>query len=184
MLGGGQIDVRAVVEILKASLGPGVAALGVAVAIAQWHTNDVKLRLDSYDRRLRVYKATVAMLDCMISEIYHRTGIIAHANENRPERPYTDIPAGVKDAFEDCLIEAPFLFDDDVARFMSRIEGEAWMIKSRASSLAGISPAAARGTLHETEYRLLRDAEKRVKKARERVRDVFGRYLALQRSQR
>lgn len=61
-----------VIEFMKATLGPAVAALGVAVAVAQWRTGTIKLRLDSYDRRLRVYKATIGLLDCVLAEVRWR----------------------------------------------------------------------------------------------------------------
>lgn len=169
---------------MKASLGPGVAALGVAVAVAQWHTNDVKLRLDSYDRRLRVYKATVAMLECLMEEIRARRGPPHRDRNDKPEGQYQELPEKVVATFEDCLLEAPFLFDEDVTRFMQLVKMDHDHIRMYAKSLVGISQADAYASSQGSSFEALRDSEGRIKRANRNVKTAFQRHLKLQRFQK
>jgi hypothetical protein len=51
-----------VLQILQALLTPVIASLTVYIAWQQWQGNKLKLRLDRYERRLRVYENVVALL--------------------------------------------------------------------------------------------------------------------------
>ena len=49
-------------QILQALLTPIIGAVAVYIAWEQWQANKLKLVLDRYDRRLRVYQNVVALL--------------------------------------------------------------------------------------------------------------------------
>lgn len=171
-------------DIMKASLGPGVALLGVLVAVAQWHTNDVKLRFDSYDRRLRVYKATVRMLDSLMAEVQVRRGHPARSSNHRPARPYQELPPDVVEAFQESLLEAPFLFDSEVAYFMHAVERDHQAIKMYAKALAGRSSKEISASDEDSvSARALRESEMRIERACARAPRELGQYLKLRRFQ-
>ncbi|MCF3463433.1 hypothetical protein GTY70_05995 [Stenotrophomonas maltophilia] len=169
-------------DFLKASLGPAVAALGVAVAVAQWHTNTVKLRLDTYDRRLRVYKAVVSMLDAVLNEIAKRRGPTARRKNGEQSRPYGGLPDELVANFADAALEAPFLFDRDIAVLMHRIDHQRSTIRMYANYCAEIAPEAHE--THRDNFRRLTDLERDVEKTREMVQHRFEAYLALNPSRR
>lgn len=166
-------------EFMKASLGPAVAALGVAVAVGQWQTNQVKLRLDAYDRRLIVYKSVINLLDEVVAEVYARRGHPAHAGLDRPQKAYKEVSPDVLAAFQSALLEAPFLFDDEVSYFMGRVEDTRRSIRRYAIYLEGESSKSAKGTSKELSLRELRESEKRIKGSRERAYRLFAPYLKL-----
>lgn len=171
-----------VIELLKASLGPSVAALGVAVALAQWHTNKVKIRLDSYDRRLRVYVATIAMLDGALSEIQKRKVPAARASNSLPEKPYQGLAEEVANEFESSLLEAEFLFDERVSRFMHRIDRDVRAVRDHADRLAGHSRSSAHSNAEIYDFQELKRTEERIRNSRLYAADEFRRYLKLRRT--
>lgn len=166
-----------VLELMKASLGPAVAALGVAVAAAQWHTNWVKLRLDSYDRRLLVYKAVVALLDAMLAEIRGRRGSAALRKSGQPSKSYGHVSEEVQSNFANCLLEAPFLFNKDVAAFMHYIDHHRVSIRMYADHCAEIDPQAH--AMYKADFDRLADCEREVDRARSMVQRRFEPYLRL-----
>ncbi|NIJ81205.1 hypothetical protein [Xanthomonas cannabis] len=171
-------------EVMKASLGPAIALMGVAVAAAQWHTNDVKLRLDSYDRRLRVYKATVAMLESAIAEIRRRRVPNWRKSNKDPTLPYEELPEEVVKAFHDCLLEASFLFDREVMHVMHYINTEVRHVRMYAINLAKKEPSELLEKSAQTSLRELREAEKRIEEVSRKIEEPFRRYLKLQRFQK
>ncbi|QDS19377.1 hypothetical protein [Xanthomonas citri] len=171
-------------ELMKASLGPAVALMGVAVAAAQWHTNDVKLRLDSYDRRLRVYKATVAMLDSAVAEIRRRRVPSWRKSNKKPTLPYEELPEEVVKTFQDCLLEASFLFDREVTHTMHYIDREVRLVRMYAINLAKKEPSELLEKSGQTSLRELREAEARIEKLDKNIEKPFRRYLKLQRFQK
>jgi hypothetical protein len=54
--------VALVLQVLQALLTPLIAAIAVYIAWQQWQGNKLKLVLDRFDRRLRVYENVVAVL--------------------------------------------------------------------------------------------------------------------------
>lgn len=174
----------AVLDALNASLGPSVAILGVAVALAQWRTNDVKLRLDCYDRRLNVYKAAVRLLDALIAEIDQRRGPRYLASNNRPERIYQGLPAGVYEAYCQAMVEAPFLFDEEVSYFLRSIDRQRGDIQRYATLVSGHTTATSQGKSDQSNRHNLRQAEERVRKSHAKAVQVFSPYLKLERSRK
>lgn len=169
-----------VIEFMKATLGPAVAALGVAVAVAQWRTGTIKLRLDSYDRRLRVYKATIGLLDCVLAEVRWRRGPAYRQKSNCFDKPYEDIPADVLAEFDDCLLEASFLFGRDVTRLMYAIRSDMELIQREARGLERKSPFDLSDAITRHDMATLLAVERRIGGVRGRVESAFRRYLRFQ----
>jgi hypothetical protein len=56
------------IEISKALLTPVIAAVATFIAWQQWKTNELKARLDRYDRRLRVYEEVRKILSLVMRD--------------------------------------------------------------------------------------------------------------------
>lgn len=56
------VDWKLTVEVLSALLTPVTAGIATYIAWQQWNTNKLKVRLDRYDRRLKIYEETRAVL--------------------------------------------------------------------------------------------------------------------------
>ena len=50
------------VQIMQALLTPLIAIIATYIAYQQWNTNKLKLKLDRYERRLRVYQKIVELV--------------------------------------------------------------------------------------------------------------------------
>ena len=55
-------NVPNMIDISKALLTPIIAIVTVYIAYQQWKTNELKLKLEKYDRRLRVYEEVIKIL--------------------------------------------------------------------------------------------------------------------------
>ena len=84
-----------VADWLSALLTPVIAAIAVYIAYQQWRTNRRRLELDPYDRRLRIYQATIEYISAALS--FH---------------PTTEAIFG----FRRSTAEADFLFGPDIRR--------------------------------------------------------------------
>lgn len=89
------------VSVLSALLTPLIAVIATYIAWQQWRGNELKLRLDRYERRLRIYQEVVKML-----------GLISR-----------DADAKIEDlwAFRANTAEAVFLFGPDVPNYLEEI---------------------------------------------------------------
>ncbi|WP_415916531.1 hypothetical protein SE336_20965 [Xanthomonas arboricola] len=172
------------VELMKASLGPAVALLGVAVAAAQWRTNDVKLRLDSYDRRLRIYKAAVAVLESAAAEIRHRRIPNYRRNNKQLGLPYEELPEEVVAAFRDCLLEAPFLFGQEITNYLRYIDHAIKEVRISAIYLAGKDNDELLKNAAQITARHLREMESSIEEEISTISKRFLPYLQLQRFQK
>lgn len=56
------VNWKLTVEVLSALLTPVTAGIATYIAWQQWNTNKLKVRLDRYDRRLKIYEETRAVL--------------------------------------------------------------------------------------------------------------------------
>jgi len=119
-----------------------------------------------------------------MEEISARRGPPHRAKNNKPEGQYQELPNDVAAAFEDCLLEAPFLFDEHVTLFMHSIERDRGYIRMYAKSLAGISQAEAIARDKGPNFTALRESEERIMRARRKVEIAFQRHLKLQRFQK
>ena len=57
------------IDFLSALLTPTIAGIAVYIAYQQWLTNRLRLDLDLYDRRLRLYQATIEYIDGVIARL-------------------------------------------------------------------------------------------------------------------
>lgn len=167
-------------ETLKSNAGVGIAALGALIAAAQWHTNRTRLQLDTYERRLRVYKAAVALLEEAVSEITDRRSRLRRFHRDPELATYREPPATVLDSFKEGLLEAPFLFGEDVTYFMTRIESTRGLVRMYALGLADAVGTSARSR-NATHVQALIECEESLKDARSRAWVEFESYLRLNR---
>ncbi len=89
-----------VADWLSALLTPVIAAIAVYIAYQQWRTNRRRLELDLYDRRLRIYQATIECISAALS--FH---------------PTTEAIFG----FRRSTAEADFLFGPDIRRYLDEL---------------------------------------------------------------
>jgi H+/Cl- antiporter ClcA len=90
-----------VLEIFQGLLTPLIAALAAYIAWQQWQTNVYRLRLDRYDRRLRIYKDVMAFI-ALVSRDFEPTfeEVLSFARET---------------------VEADFLFGEEVTTFINEV---------------------------------------------------------------
>ncbi len=90
-----------ILEVSKGLLTPLIAMVAVYIAWQQWRTNQLKVTLDRYDRRFRVYEEVVNFLT-----IIRRNATI-----------------GVEDIikFQDATSQTVFLFGSDVCTYIDEI---------------------------------------------------------------
>jgi hypothetical protein len=89
------------VEISKAVLTPLIAVVAVYIAWQQWKTNQQKLVLDRYDRRLRVYEEVRKILSIILRD--------GKANTDDLLR------------FRTSVSEADFLFGPEIPKYIDEI---------------------------------------------------------------
>ena len=96
-----QVDWRLVVEALKALLTPVIAGVAAYIAWQQWKTNALKVKLDRYDRRLRIYEEVKRILSLIMRD----------AN--------ADVEELLK--FRTATAEADFLFGKEIPDYLDQI---------------------------------------------------------------
>ena len=96
-----QIDWPLVIEVLKALLTPVIAAVASYIAWQQWKTNELKVKLDRYDRRLRIYEEVKRILSLIMRD----------AN--------VEVDELLK--FRTATAEADFLFGQDIPEYLDQI---------------------------------------------------------------
>jgi hypothetical protein len=92
---------QTVVAVSSALLTPVIAIIATYIAWQQWKGNELKLRLERYEKRLRIYQEVVKMLSLIMR----------------------DADAKLEDlmAFRANTAEADFLFGPEVARYISTV---------------------------------------------------------------
>ena len=90
-----------VVDWLVALLTPVIAAIAVYIAYQQWRTNRRKLALDLYDRRLRIYQATVEYISAVLSNLHPTLEVILK--------------------FRRSTAEVDFLFGQDIKKYLDEL---------------------------------------------------------------
>jgi uncharacterized ubiquitin-like protein YukD len=89
------------VAIAQAALTPVIAIIATYIAWQQWRVNESKLKLDRYDRRLKVYKEIEGFLAVVIQNAKVST------NDIRQLRVGT--------------AEAHFLFGNDISKYIDEL---------------------------------------------------------------
>ena len=113
--------------ILQALLTPAIGGIMVYIAYQQWRTNDLKLKMDLYDRRLRIYKEVI--------------GILVRAIEDAAER------SELGNLMEETA-EADFLFDKNIREYINEIHSHgrklltAKRLNANYKVIAGVDPVA------------------------------------------
>ncbi len=93
--------IEQIAEISKALLTPVVVIITVFIAYQQWKTNQQKLRLDIFDRRLKVYGEVKKILELISRD----------ANVSREELS----------KFRNAVSEADFLFEKEIPLYINEI---------------------------------------------------------------
>lgn len=107
------MSVEQVIEILKALLTPVIAVVATYIAWQQWRTNQQKLLLDRYDRRLRVYEQVRNILSIVLRD--------ATASYDELLR------------FRTSVSEADFLFGPEITFYMDEIYQRGVLLQSWSS---------------------------------------------------
>lgn len=95
------MTVEQIVDIAKALLTPIIAIIAVYIAWQQWKTNQQKLNLERYDRRLHVYEEIRKILSIILRD--------AKANTDDLLK------------FRTSVSEADFLFGPEISEYIDEI---------------------------------------------------------------
>ena len=87
-----------VIESLTALLTPVIAVIAVYIAYQQWQTNQQRLKIDLYDRRLSVYKAVTKYLNAVLRTLHPTLEDLSE--------------------FHRSTAEADFLFGPDIRKYL------------------------------------------------------------------
>src|SRR5260221_8144077 len=96
--------------MLQGLLTPLIAIIATYIAWQEWKGNRLKLKMDRYDRRLRVYQGVVKMLrNCANGELREFAAIIE---------------------FGASTVEADFLFGPEIRKYIDEISSRAAKLRS------------------------------------------------------
>jgi hypothetical protein len=99
-----------VVSVLNALLTPLIAVITTYIAWQQWKGNQLKLKMEGYERRLRVYQEVVQMLrTCTNGELREFSAILA---------------------FGAATAEGDFLFGPEIRQYLDEISTRAAKLRS------------------------------------------------------
>ncbi len=90
-----------IIEISKALLTPIIAIIATYIAWQQWKTNQQKLNLERYDRRLFIYEEVIKILSIVLRDA---------------DASYDDLLK-----FRTSVSEADFLFGDEIPTYIEEI---------------------------------------------------------------
>lgn len=93
--------VEQLIEISKALLTPAIAIIATYIAWQQWKTNQQKLNLERYDRRLVVYEEVKKILSIILRDA---------------DASYEDLLK-----FRTSVSEADFLFGEEIPKYIDEI---------------------------------------------------------------
>jgi hypothetical protein len=119
-----------VITILQGLLTPLIAMIATYIAWQQWQGNKQKLKMDGYERRLRVYQEVVKMLkQCANGEIREFPIILA---------------------FGAATAEADFLFGPEIRQYLDEISRRAANLRSANVQFRDFKQSVPAGYDHET----------------------------------
>jgi len=90
-----------IMEILKALLTPVIAIVAAYIAWQQWKTNQLKLKLERYDRRVHIYNEVKRILSIIIRD--------------------ADVSLDELLKFRTAVSEADFLFGSEIPEYLDEI---------------------------------------------------------------
>jgi len=88
-------------QVLQGLLTPTIAVVATYIAWQQWKTNEIKLRLDRYERRLAIYREVMTIISSVVRE----------AKCSIPELLL----------FRSKTFEAEFLFGADIPQYIEEV---------------------------------------------------------------
>jgi|SRR5208283_411271 len=119
----------ATVSVLNALLTPLIAIITTYIAWQQWQGNKLKLKMDKYDRRLRVYQEVVKMLkQCANGEIREFSVILD---------------------FGAATAEGDFLFGPEIRQYINEISTRAAKLRSANVQYRDLHQPVPAGYDHE-----------------------------------
>ena len=154
-----------VLSILQGLLTPLIAIIATYIAWQQWKGNQLKLKLDRYDRRLRVYQEVVKMLrNCSNGELREFAVIVD---------------------FGASTAEADFLFGPEIRQYIDEISSRAAKLRSSNVQYKDFTQPVPAGYDHE---KVVKEMSVQTNWFVEQLitfiaRDKFGRYLNVSESQ-
>ncbi len=95
------MDIKEISVIFQGLLAPVVAVIASYIAYQQWRTNEVKLQLDLYDRRLKIYEEVKRVLLLVV-----RDGDIKYEELSN---------------FAISVSEADFLFGNEIREYIDEV---------------------------------------------------------------
>lgn len=120
----------------------------------------------------------MVLLEDAASEIAERRATCSQARTSPEPAVYREPPSLILDSFADALLEAPFLFGEEVTYFMTRIESTRRLIRMYALGLANAARTSDQDH-RQIDFQALVNYEEYLGLARSQVRAEFASYLRL-----
>jgi hypothetical protein len=150
-----------ILQIFQGFLTPVVAAIAVYIAYQQWQTNERKLKLDTYDRRLRVYRRLTEFLDLTT-------------------RDFKPDPREIG-RFRGEVAEADFLFGPEIATYLAEVSSQASDSWRAHSAYRDSTQELPPGYNHQKVVEDMHERSSWLIKQHDVALAKFGKYLAINR---
>ena len=154
------MNMQAAIDVFSAVLTPVIAIIAALIACQQWKTNHGKLRLDLYDRRLRVYQAVAQFI-------------------NKVLKDFSPEPQDIFD-LRGNTVEAYFLFGCDIGDYLKKLTARAVELRKWKSKYRDSQDAQPEGYHHDEVVEGLDREERWFAAQPEEAQRHFGRYLKVQ----
>ncbi|WP_139051281.1 hypothetical protein [Xanthomonas cannabis] len=145
------------VELSKALAAPIVAMGAVAVSLLQFKIAKTKLKLDLYDRRIKVYEGVMETVEDALTDLNAGVGVLIRLNR--------------------VSAEADFLFKDDVSSYLDSLKRtmrETVSISNRINAANNGGPPVPPDAVHKQML-----AFERLSIEHNKAKTIFGKYLRL-----
>jgi hypothetical protein len=151
------MPIEEILKILQGLLTPVIAIVVTYVAWQQWKTNRIKLNLDRYDRRLRVYQEVVRFI------------IIGIRDANYDDDELLNFIPKVS--------EADFLFGEEVSKYIDELHQRACNLSRWNKEYRYDSQPKPEGYNHQRVVDEMHKEIDWVSSQREPARYIFKKYL-------
>jgi hypothetical protein len=151
-------------EVLRISQGlltPVIAAVATYIAWQQWRTNQNKLKLDRYERRLQVYKEVVRFISVGIRDATYDDNELM--------------------TFRSKVSEADFLFGEEVPKYIDELHGRAVNLYTWTKEYRDYSQPKPEGYDHAKVVEGMHHELKWVSSQLDPARKIFKKYLDVSR---
>ena len=146
-------------NILAALLTPTIAAIAVYITYQQWRTNDRKLKLDLFDRRMDVY--------------YGASELISAAIRN------ADVDIAEIRNFDAKTHAAEFLFDEEIPGYLENIRAKAFELRTACAEYRDHTQEHPADYDHQDVVRRKREALQWLADQPKPLRTLFRRHISL-----